>query len=168
MFHLKFKHTWHLKWNRSESMHWTFSKDSLNLRKQKCILFLWPYIFWNSSALGSLKKHTADAAYVMPQGRQPPETPVPTLPKDLFPFHTSPLWWSHIKAGGRKASRLQAAAIMGYPLLESREQQQPVTTALSSRLAWGHSSPRPTLGLPPPTSDSTERKAPLVSFGPWT
>lgn len=126
MFHLKFKHIWHLKWNRSESMHWTFSKDSLNLRKQKPILFSWPCISWNSSTMRSLK--TSVHADVCPhstigKAAPPAKIPTPTLLKDHFPFSTSPVSIPRT-AGGRTTSRLQTAATLGYPSPESRGNQQ--------------------------------------------
>lgn len=158
MFHLKFKHTWHLKWNRSDSMHWTFSKHSGNLCKQKPMLFSWSCISWNSSAMRSLKTTVyLMLAPIMLLGRQlllsRPLVPLCWRITSLSPFTYVLI---HIQAGERKTSRLQTAAIMGYPFLEAGDSQHR-TLLLAS---MGATVTETGLRLPAPTSDCWKENIP--------
>lgn len=158
MFHLQFKHTWHLKWNRSESMHQTFSKGSLNLCKQKLLLFFFfvALYLWNSSAQKSLKS-TLRMLPRMPQGMQPHHTSShprntcshPAEGSVLFPYFTTVViphasWKQKEKHTiGTSCDKLSLPWIRGAS-------SRCVSTALFSRRA--HSSLRPTVALPPPAS----------------
>lgn len=134
-------------------MHWTFSKGSLNLRKQKLILLFVALYLLKLVNPEKSQKHAADAACLTAWGRQIPESSVSTLTRDQLPFPS--LWWS----GGRKASRLQTAAVMGYPWLESGEQQQ---FCQHSTLLQARTGDIAVLVGPPPTNDSAERNTTLI------
>lgn len=127
MFHLKFKHTWHLKWNRSESMHWTFRKGSLSLCKQKPMLFFMALYLLKLISHG--KSQNSSVCRCLPaqcywEGSSPWQDPCSHSAEGSLPFLRLTSVLIHIQAGERKLSRLQTAAIMGYPFLEAGENQQ--------------------------------------------
>lgn len=145
MFHLKFKHTWHLKWNRSESMHQTFSKGSLNLCKQKLILFFMALYLLKLISPDKSQEYASDEACLTPWGRQ-------LLPRDPH---------SHPDKGSVPFPHF-TSVVIPHPSWRPKGKQ---TT--SSSCKWvisplnqaSTAAQRHPLGRSPPTSDSAERKA---------
>lgn len=86
MFHVKFKHIQHLKGNRSESMHWTFSKGWLNLRKLTHTFFHSLVSFETCQTLRSLRNELGILPAEPHTKGSLLETPILIVLKDQFPF----------------------------------------------------------------------------------
>lgn len=152
MFHLKFKHTWHLKGNRLDSMHWTFSKDSGNLRKQK------PMAFYLLKLIGHEKSQNHSVFDACPHnatGKAAPavKTPGPTLLKDHFPFYPSPMCWSTYKLERERQADYRQQLQRVIPSLNQGINQQLCQHSTLPEASMGATVAKTGLRLPAPTSD---------------